>query len=127
MQYKSPPIGNNISFIFYGVDKKFFSNPKCLENILRRGLKEDGLTALAWHTIPFGKDAYTMLVPLSESHLAIHTYWEHQSLAFNLYSCLSPSSGMKTYRRALREIKPEKHLLIRYKMPITIEEFRKFY
>ena len=128
-KYKSPPVGNNISFIFNGLNPGIFYEPKTLEEILKRGLKEDNLHVLDWFTTNFNDGAsycgYTMLVPLSESHLSVHTYREHNSIAFGIYSCLSPSSGMKTYRRALKELKPKNHILFRNIMPVTLREIEK--
>jgi S-adenosylmethionine decarboxylase len=39
-----------------------------------------------WHKFP-GEGGVTGLVMLTESHLACHTYPEHQSATFNLYCC----------------------------------------
>lgn len=125
-KYRSPPVGNNMSWIFWDFDKDFFKNPGRLECILRIGLREDGLTPLDWYTHTFDDDhgkviGYTMLVPLSESHLSIHTYKEHDSIAFGLYSCLGVDSGIKTYNRCLAEVQPKRTLLIKHKMPVDIQ------
>jgi S-adenosylmethionine decarboxylase len=40
----------------------------------------------AWHKFP-GEGGVTGLVMLTESHLACHTYPEHESATFNLYCC----------------------------------------
>lgn len=40
----------------------------------------------AWHKFP-GEGGVTGLVMLTESHLACHTYPEHNSATFNLYCC----------------------------------------
>ena len=118
--YQSPPIGNNLSWIFWNFNPEFFSNPSKLEAILREGLKKDGLTPLGWHTHNFEGGGYTMLVPLSESHLSVHSYSEYNSLCFGLYSCLGESSGLKTYQYALDQIQPKRHILIRNKMPVDL-------
>jgi S-adenosylmethionine/arginine decarboxylase-like enzyme len=117
--YKSPPIGNNMSWIFWNFDKELFDNPGKLECILRLGLKEDNLTPLEWYTKMF-PDGYTMLVPLSESHLSVHTYKEYDSIAFGLYSCLGKDSGMKTYQKTLTEIRPKRTVVVRHNMPIDL-------
>jgi S-adenosylmethionine decarboxylase len=39
-----------------------------------------------WHKFP-GEGGVTGLVALTESHLACHTYPEHQTATFNLYCC----------------------------------------
>ena len=126
MSYHSPPIGNNLSWIFWGIDKRFFKDSKNLETILRDGLKEDNLNPLDWHVHHFGKDSYTMLIPLKESHLSIHTYKEYDSMAFGLYSCLGPESGIKTYNKCLQEIKPKHHLMIKHVLPIDHRVLKTF-
>ena len=120
MQYTSPPIGNNISWIFWNFSPKFFSNPSKLESILREGLKKDGLTPLNWHTHMFKGGGFTMLVPLSESHLSCHSYVEYGSLAFSLYSCLSPISGKYTYQNCLDKVNPKRYLLVQHLMPVDL-------
>jgi len=122
-EYKSPPIGNSMDWIFWNFDKDLFTNPSKLEHILRTGLKEDGLTPLDWHTHTFNDGCgnpigYTMLVPLSESHASVHTYYEYNSIVFNLYSCLGPKSGIKTYKKCLKIIKPKHYLMTRHIIPV---------
>jgi len=117
--YKSPTLGNNISWITYGIPKRFFKDSKHIEKILKDGLKEDGLHPIDWHVSHFGKNAYTILVPLSESHLSLHTYYEHNCIAFGLYSCLSKDSGMMTYQKTVDKIKPRQHVLFRNSMPLS--------
>lgn len=39
-----------------------------------------------WHKFP-GEGGVTGLIGLTESHLACHTYPEHQTATFNLYCC----------------------------------------
>lgn len=118
MSYHSPPVGNNMSWIFWGLHEDYFTNPRKLKSILAQGLREDKLRPLGWHVHKFGSQAYTILVPLSESHLSVHSYREYDCLAFSLYSCLGKDSGYKTYQKCLEKIKPLKHLLIAHPMPI---------
>lgn len=40
-----------------------------------------------WHKFPAPGAGVTGLVMLTESHLACHTYPEHQTATFNLYCC----------------------------------------
>lgn len=46
------------------------------------------LSAGFWHTFP-GEGGVTGLIPLQESHLALHTYPERSVATFNLYCCRS--------------------------------------
>lgn len=60
-----------------------------LQNIFARIVSDLGLKTLGeplWHK--FGGEAgVTGLLMLTESHLACHTYPEHQTATFNLYCC----------------------------------------
>lgn len=52
-------------------------------------VRELGLTVVApplWHVFP-GEGGVTGMLLLAESHLTLHTYPEHRSLALNLYCC----------------------------------------
>ena len=121
-EYVSPNVGNNISWILWGVPKRFYKDSNSLEKLLKDGLKKDGLSPLDCSVHYFGEDAYTMLMPLSESHLSVHTYKEHDCMVFGLYSCLDQNSGMKTYQTTLDKIKPEHHVLFRNDMPLIPSE-----
>ena len=60
-----------------------------LREIFRRVIEDLGLKTLDagfWHQFA-GEKGVTGLVALTESHLACHTYPEHQTATFNLYCC----------------------------------------
>src|SRR6476661_8455210 len=60
-----------------------------LQDVFARIINDLGLKTLgapAWHKFS-GEGGVTGLVMLTESHLACHTYPEHQTATFNLYCC----------------------------------------
>ncbi|MGI9055316.1 MAG: S-adenosylmethionine decarboxylase [Pyrinomonadaceae bacterium] len=66
------------------------------------GLKTVG--EINWHKFE-GEGGITGLAMLTESHLACHTYPEHQTATFNLYCCRSRpewkwEQNLKTFLRA---------------------------
>ena len=74
-----------------GCDPEALRDLSRLRALTLRILDEVQLHALSegfWHEFP-GEGGVTGLVPLSESHLALHTYPEHGVAAFNLYCCRS--------------------------------------
>lgn len=78
----------------YGCSAGALRDVSRLRTLVRRILEEATLHALSdgfWHTFP-NEGGVTGLVPLSESHLAVHTYPEHGVAAFNLYCCRSGCS-----------------------------------
>lgn len=75
----------------FGCDPEALRDLPRLRALTLRILSEVRLHALSegfWHEFP-GEGGVTGLVPLSESHLALHTYPEHGVAAFNLYCCRS--------------------------------------
>jgi S-adenosylmethionine decarboxylase len=75
----------------FGCDPGMLRDAAALRSLTERILGEVDLHALSdgfWHTFA-GEGGVTGLVPLRESHLALHTYPEHGVAAFNLYCCRS--------------------------------------
>lgn len=87
----------------FGCEPDTLRDLAALRSLTDRILGDVGLHALSdgfWHTFP-GEGGVTGLVPLRESHLALHTYPEHGVAAFNLYCCRSGCHW--TWKQRLRE------------------------
>jgi S-adenosylmethionine decarboxylase len=71
-----------------GCDKALLRNEAVIRAILDQVITDLGLKAVGqvWHKFP-GEGGVTGLIALTESHLACHTYPEHQTATFNLYCC----------------------------------------
>ena len=71
-----------------GCDKALLRNEAAIRAILDQVIADLGLKAVGevWHKFP-GEGGVTGLLALTESHLACHTYPEHQTATFNLYCC----------------------------------------
>jgi len=75
----------------FGCDSNPLRNLSVLRSLTHSILTEVGLHPLNdgfWHVFP-GEGGVTGLIPLTESHLALHTYPEHGVAALNLYCCRS--------------------------------------
>ena len=72
-----------------GCDAALLRDAEVLKGVFHRVIDELGLKPIEapiWHKFP-GEGGVTGLVALTESHLACHTYPEHNIATFNLYCC----------------------------------------
>lgn len=71
-----------------GCDTNALRDEARLRGLFDRVVRDLGLKTIdaVWHKFP-GEGGVTGLVALAESHLACHTYPEHQVATFNLYCC----------------------------------------
>lgn len=73
----------------YGCEPEALTDQSRLEAVFDRMVAELSLTPAApavWHRFP-GAGGVTGVLLLQESHLACHTFPEHQSLCLNLFCC----------------------------------------
>jgi len=98
-QYKSPAVGQEISCVIKKADESYLSNNKKLCSLVMNILKEGKFNILGISSYSFKPKGYTLLVLLSESHLAIHTYPEYNSIYFNMYSCRGPNDALETFEK----------------------------
>ena len=71
-----------------GCNKAALRDESVLRSVISAVIGDLGLKAIGsvWHKFE-GEGGVTGLVALTESHLACHTYPEHQTATFNLYCC----------------------------------------
>ncbi len=84
--YESPPIGYSFRVMFYGVDDKYLKDQGELEILVSNAVEKEKFKVLTTTNYNFNP-GITMTGVISESHLAIHTYPEHNSLVLDLYAC----------------------------------------
>ena len=102
MEFKAKEEGYEVSAIFHGVSDKNLKNHQMLKNKSIDLLKQTGFTVLGSTEHEFSPQGYTLVILLSESHFAIHTYPEFSSIYFHLYSCGDKSE--KLLFEGLKEI-----------------------
>ena len=119
--YKSPPIGQEISCVMRGIEKLLINDNIKIESIVLDSLKENNFGILEVTKHYFEPHGFTMMVLLSESHLAIHTYPEYNSIYFNMYSCRGPEDAEKTFEIFKKNISPKKILFQKNnKVPVKL-------
>ena len=71
-----------------GCDREKLRDESVLRGLFARVISDLGLKSIdsVWHKFE-GEAGVTGIVALTESHLACHTYPEHQAATFNLYCC----------------------------------------
>jgi S-adenosylmethionine decarboxylase len=106
MEYKTNPIGNEISCVMYGINNKTLNNHKKLRSILLKALKQENFKILKETAYEFQPKGFTIMILIAESHAAIHTYPEYNSLYFHIHSCRGPESGREVYRFIKKELEP---------------------
>lgn len=118
MVYKSPEIGQEITCVMK-ISRELLLDSEKLKSIFNKTLKEHNFSILKTTFYSFEPQGFTAIFLLSESHLAVHTYPEHNSLYFNLYSCRGPDDAEKTFNSVKEKLSPEKILFLKKeKVPV---------
>jgi len=106
MVYQSSSLGTEISCVLYNINAEILNNHRRLEQILLEALTRDNFKILGKLSHEFQPQGYTCVVLLAESHAAIHTFPEHNSLVFYLYSCRGRDDGWKTFEYLKQILNP---------------------
>ena len=92
MQSAQPPMrGDGVEWVVeaFGCDAARLRDPAALGALVGEMIAALALRPVAeplWHSFP-GAGGVTGLVLLAESHLALHSFPEHESLCLNLFCC----------------------------------------
>lgn len=90
------------------IDKALLNNSDFLEKTIINSLEKENFGVLEKISYKFHPQGFTLLTLLSESHLAIHTYPEHNCLYFNMYSCRGPEDSKNTFESIKKALNPKK-------------------
>lgn len=111
--YQSPLIGQEISCVMRGIEKEFLLGVERLKLILKKRLIKENFEIIKFSSHNFIPQGFTLFFLLGESHLAIHTYPEYNSLYFNLYSCRGPNDAEDTFNFLKEKMKPKEILFLK--------------
>jgi len=87
MDFKANEKGYELTVIFNGVELNKINDYPLLKNTSLELLKSAGFNVLDSVEHKFSPQGYTFVVLLAESHFALHTYPEYETIYFHLYSC----------------------------------------
>jgi len=119
--YVSPPVGNQVTKVFHQVAERFFKLEE-MERLVFEALAAENFTICGKVAKRFPPVGFTLLVLLAESHLAIHTYFEHgQAMYVELYSCRGSEDGLRTMEIIARALEAGRELVNeRIRVPVSL-------
>ena len=96
-------LGRHLLMDFYGCNRYRLDDSVYIEDQLRSSAKTAGAHVLSATVHRFSPQGVTCILSLRESHLAIHTWPEHQFAAADLFSCgsINPWSAYVALEKAL--------------------------
>ncbi|MCK5345297.1 MAG: adenosylmethionine decarboxylase [Candidatus Heimdallarchaeota archaeon] len=96
------PLGTQIVAEFIYCSKNILNDRKALEQVLKLGIKESGLTLVSMTGKQFHPVGVTVIAVISESHIGIHTYPEARHASIDIFTC---AAGSKSVSKLLRFLK----------------------
>ncbi len=126
-RYKSPEIGHEVTCTLEIKDKNLLNNKEGrLKKILEDALRADKFTILGWNEEHFSPQGYSCIALLKESHADFHTYPEHKSLVFNMYSCRGETDARNTLEYIMNRLNYPKIIFCNdIKVPVTKRSAKK--
>lgn len=121
MERISPPVGNEISCVMYGINNELLKDGEKLHELALESLKTENFKIITQNSYNFQPYGFSLVIMLAESHLAIHTFPEYNSLFFYLYSCRGPEDGIKAFEHFKNKLNPETVELRERKIKVKLE------
>lgn len=102
------PLGTQLVAEFIYCSKNILNDRKGLEQTLKRGIKESGLTLVSMTGKQFHPVGVTVIAVISESHIGIHTYPEARHASVDIFTCAAGSKAINKLLKFLkREMRPK--------------------
>ncbi len=102
------PLGRQLIAEFIYCSEKTLNNRKALEQVLKTGIKESGLSLVNITGKKFNPVGVTLIAVISESHIAIHTYPEARHASIDIFTCGNGSQAVNKLLKFLRSrLKPK--------------------
>ncbi|HNW10347.1 MAG TPA: adenosylmethionine decarboxylase [Candidatus Rifleibacterium sp.] len=76
------------------------------EMILQKAIESSGLSCVLIRSHQFKPSGYTAAALLTESHITLHTWPEHQAVQIDIFTCGSHDKARKAYDKLKDEFKP---------------------
>jgi S-adenosylmethionine decarboxylase proenzyme len=96
------PLGRQLISEFIYCSPKILNDRKALEQAIRDGIKESGLTFVSITGKKFNPVGITLIAVISESHIAIHTYPEARHASIDIFTC---GNGTREVKKLLSYLK----------------------
>lgn len=110
------PVGTHVLLDYYEVSPSLLMDAALLARLMLDAARAAGASPLrdpVLHAFPGG--GLTGFLPLSESHIAFHTYPERGYLAADVFTCgaCAPGAAAQVFRQTLRPGREETRFLTR--------------
>lgn len=119
------PLGRQLIAEFILCEENILNNKTAVENAIRDGIKESGLTLVSITGKKFDPVGVTSIAVISESHIAVHTYPEARHASIDIFTCANGTKAVMKLLRILRgRFKPKtvKHIEISRGNPIALTQ-----
>ncbi len=88
------PLGRQLIAEFIYCSQGILNDRKALEQALKQGIRESGLSLVNMTGKKFNPLGVTLIAVISESHIAIHTYPEARHASIDIFTCGSGSKAV---------------------------------
>ncbi|MBI2044002.1 S-adenosylmethionine decarboxylase [Candidatus Pacearchaeota archaeon] len=105
--YKSPLVGQEVSCVMKGIKSHVLNDADMLKEFIVNVLNKENFHVEDFVLNKFPVQGFTFFALLSESHLAVHTYPEHNAFYMNMYSCRGPKDVEKTFDMIKKKLNPK--------------------
>jgi S-adenosylmethionine decarboxylase len=104
-------MGRHCLLNVYGCNSDILDDINFMMTVLENAANTCGATIISKAHHKFEPQGFTAILLLSESHISVHTYPEHKSAAFDIFTCGNADSLLGV-QCILNSINPENHTLI---------------
>ena len=118
-KYVSPEVGQHVITTFVRVPREYLVDHELLMDTIlkaleahRYGILSVDVRYFTKNNKPNGRGGYTATLTLSESHLTLHTYVEHATIAFDFYTCRGPEAAWPVFEEVVSSRKLEHEGLV---------------
>lgn len=103
------PLGIHYLLEFTGCAKPMLTDVDLVSKELTGAAKKAGATVVETVIHQFNPHGISGVVVIAESHLAIHTWPEHDYAAIDIFTCGEPEIAENIYKQLLESFSPETH------------------
>jgi len=100
-------MGIHVIAEFLGVNPEKISRVEKTREILDRVIAKSGLNAISSSFHQFEPHGVSAVYLLSESHLSVHTWPEHEYVALDIFTCGADEPALKAFELLVEEFQPK--------------------
>ena len=93
---------------FSGIERKKLEDVTIVEAIMNKVASEAKLNVIHKISHQFKPSGASIIYMISESHISIHTWPEHNYAAVDIFTCGEEGNAEDAYKVFVRELKPKK-------------------